>query len=116
MATGEQLRALLKTLEEGDEDRWYSVALQMAAHEARLGHAKLARELRELIEAIRGKHAIASTPTAPVPLAQPRGDLAGLLSAAYPRTRLDDLIVDHDLRAKLCKVIQEQRQEAKLAA
>lgn len=116
MATGEQLRALLKTLEDGDEDRWYSVALQMAAHEARLGHGKLARELRELIESIRAKHTVASKPDVPVPLAQPRGELAGLLSAAYPQTRLDDLIADSDLRTKLRKVIHEQRQEAKLAA
>jgi SpoVK/Ycf46/Vps4 family AAA+-type ATPase len=116
MATGEQLRALLKTLQEGDRDRWYSVALQMAAHEARLGHDKLARELRELIESIRAKHSIAIVPSAPVPLAQPRGELAGLLSATYPRTRLEDLIVDRELCAKLRKVIHEQRQEAKLAA
>lgn len=116
MATGEQLRALLKTLEEGDEDRWYSVALQMAAHEARLGHGKLARELRELIDAIRAKHTVASRPDAPVPLAQPRGELAGLLSATYPKTRLEDLIVDDDLRGKLQKVVHEQRQQSKLAA
>jgi SpoVK/Ycf46/Vps4 family AAA+-type ATPase len=115
MATGEQLRAMLKTLEEGDEDRWYSIALQMAAHEARLGHGKLALELRELIDAIRAKHSVTSRQEAPVPLAQPRGELAGLLSATYPKTRLVDLTLDDDLQAKLRKVVHEQRQQVKLA-
>jgi SpoVK/Ycf46/Vps4 family AAA+-type ATPase len=116
MATGEQLRALLKTFEEGDEDQWYAVALQMAAHEARLGHAKLARELRDLIENIRSKHGIVRTAEPPIPLAQPRGELAGLLSVAYPKNRLTDLILDDELAAHLGKVVHEQRQEAKLAS
>lgn len=116
MATGEQIRALLKTFEEGNEDQWYAVALQMAAHEARLGHAKLARELRELIENIRSKHGIMKAAEAPIPLAQPRGELAGLLSVSYPKNRLVDLILDEELSAHLGKVVREQRQEAKLAS
>jgi len=43
MATANQLRALLKSYGEKDDERFYSVALQLAVHEARLGHGKLAR-------------------------------------------------------------------------
>jgi SpoVK/Ycf46/Vps4 family AAA+-type ATPase len=116
MATGEQLRALLKTLEEGDQEQWYAVALQMAAHEARLGHAKLARELRDLIESIRSKHALPRVGEPPIPLAQPRGELAGLLSVVYPKNRLSDLILHEELAVNLRKVVHEQRQHAKLAS
>lgn len=42
MASAEHLKALLKSHMEGDDDRFFSVAMQVAAHEARLGHGKLA--------------------------------------------------------------------------
>jgi SpoVK/Ycf46/Vps4 family AAA+-type ATPase len=115
MATGEQLKAFLKSLESGDEERWYSVALQMAAHEARLGHANLARELRDLIEQIRSRNASART-IMPTPLAQPRGELAGILSVTYPDTLLQDVILAPAVDRRVKNVIHEQRQESKLQA
>ena len=39
-------KALLKSHIDGEDDRFFSVAMQVAAHEARLGHGKLATELR----------------------------------------------------------------------
>ena len=50
MASGEQLKALLKSHAEGDDDGFFSVAMQVAAHEARRGHGRLAEELRTLID------------------------------------------------------------------
>ena len=50
MASADQLKALLKSHLEGDDDRFFSVALQVAAHEAKPGHGKLAEELRTLID------------------------------------------------------------------
>lgn len=50
MASAEQLKALLKSHLEGDDQRFFSVAMQVAAHEAKLGHGKLAEELRALID------------------------------------------------------------------
>ena len=50
MASGEQLKALLKSHADGDDDRFFSVAMQVAAHEARRGHGRLAEELRTLID------------------------------------------------------------------
>jgi len=79
VATGTQLKALLKSLQEGDEERLYSVGLQMAAHEARLGHPKLAADLRDLLDAIRARHRTTAS-RQPIPLAQPKGELAGILS------------------------------------
>ena len=39
MASADQLKALLKSHLEGDDDRFFSVALQVAAHEAKPGPA-----------------------------------------------------------------------------
>jgi len=114
MATAKQIRALLKSYAEEDSERFYSVAMQLAAHEARLGHGKLARDLRDLVDAARSKRAAAKRPPLPVPLAAPRGDLAGLLSVSYPDARLEDMILPKDVERKLRRVLREQRQQAKL--
>lgn len=116
MATAKQLRALLKSFAEEDSERFYSVAMQLAAHEARLGHGKLARELRGLIDEARSKRAAAKRHPSPVPLAAPRGDLAGLLSVGYPDVRLEDMVLPPDVERKLRRVLREQRQQAKLLA
>ncbi len=50
MASADQLKALLKSHMEGDDQRFFSVAMRLAAHEAKLGHGRLAEEMRELID------------------------------------------------------------------
>ena len=91
MAIANQLKALLKSYAEGDDERFYSVAMQLAAHEAKIGHGKLAEELRDLIDrakAARGLPLKGKGKT--VPIGRPRGELAGLLSIDYPQNRLAD--------------------------
>ena len=60
MASARQLKALIKSHIEGDETHFYSIAMQMAAHEARLGHGKLAQELRALIDEAKKNRASSS--------------------------------------------------------
>jgi hypothetical protein len=43
-------KALISSLANGDEAHFYSVAMQIAAHEARMGHGKLAEEIRSIID------------------------------------------------------------------
>ena len=50
MPSGKQLKALIKSHFDVDDSHFYSIAMQIAAREARLGHGKLARELRDLID------------------------------------------------------------------
>ena len=50
MARADQIKALLQSHSEGDDQRFYSIAMQVAAHEAKRGHGKLAEELRDLID------------------------------------------------------------------
>ncbi len=114
MATAKQLRALLKSYGTRDDEHFYAVSMQLAAHEARLGHGKLARELRTLIDEARARRPAAQRAPQPVPLALPRGELAGLLSVSYPDTRLVDMILPDELQRKLKRVLREQRQQSKL--
>lgn len=50
----------------------------------------------------------------PVPLAQPRGELAGQLTVSYPKTRVPDLALPEVLGARLDRVLTEQRERDRL--
>ena len=113
MASAEQLKALLKSHLEGDDERFLSVALQVAAHEARVGHGKLAVELRALVDqAKNGRDARALTGGPPA--ANTRGVSAGLLDASYPKCRLGDLVLGNGVAQQIERVVREQRHAARI--
>ncbi|MFG2329472.1 AAA family ATPase [Streptomyces sp. NPDC048604] len=113
-ASAEHLKALVRAHAEADDDRFYSIALQVAAKSARQGHGKLAVELRELVDSMRQQGAKPVSTVGPTPVVQPRGELASLLSAGYHDLRLDDMTLGSELRASLDRVLHEQRQRALL--
>jgi hypothetical protein len=50
VATSDQVKALIRSHADGDDARFFAVAMQVAAHAARSGHSKFAQELRELVD------------------------------------------------------------------
>jgi SpoVK/Ycf46/Vps4 family AAA+-type ATPase len=118
MATAEQLKALLESHAEGDDDRFFAVMIQLAAHAARQGHGKLAQELRSVIDKakLESGGVPGRGPRSPIPVAQPRGELGSILAASYPKAKLGDLILPTDIRSHLARIVVEQRQREKLAA
>jgi SpoVK/Ycf46/Vps4 family AAA+-type ATPase len=114
MATADQMKALVRSHAEGDDTKFYSVALQVAARAARGGQSRFAQELRDLIDSARKE--LPDRGTRPIPVAQPRGELVGLLSVVYPDTRMADLVLESPVRAKLDRVLLEQRQQDRLRA
>ena len=115
MASAEQLKALLRSHMDGDDSQFYSVAMQLAAHEAKLGHGKLADELRALIDKAKSERSPFNVRSvSPTSIAQPKGELSTLLTASFPRYLLSDLILTTELKAQLEKTIREQRQFAKI--
>lgn len=112
MASADQLKALLKSHLEGDAQRFFSVAMQVAAHEAKLGHGKLAEELRTLIDEAKRR----SGPMHPTPISRPRGELSSLLLVSYPKARLSDMVLDESLAQQIQRVIREQRHAARILA
>ncbi|BDU18097.1 AAA family ATPase [Lysobacter auxotrophicus] len=113
MARADQLKALLRAYAGEEDAQFFSVALQMAADEAQRGHTRLAAELRALIDAAKAKQ-FAKPSSRPVPLAQPKGDLAELLTVQYPSHHLSEMVVSPEVRAKLERVLNEQRQHERL--
>lgn len=117
MASAEQLKALVRSHLEGDDQHFFSVAMQLAANEAKLGHGKLAEELRALVDRAKARRGLLSPGAEQaIPISRPRGDLAGLLSVSYPKTRLGDMVLDDALSAQLDRVVREQRQSAQILA
>lgn len=113
MATAQQLKALLQSYSEADGEMFVSVALQIAAHEARTGKGKLATEIKRLVDEIKGKQR-ESKVGGSVPITRPTGELATLLSATYPRTKLSEMVLASEQRESLRLVIREYRQQSKL--
>jgi SpoVK/Ycf46/Vps4 family AAA+-type ATPase len=114
MSTARHFIALLKSHIEGDEKQFFSVAMQVAAQEARHGHVKVAQEMRDLIDEARRHRSVLEAGRGPVPLVQPKGDLAALLSATYPRTRLSNMVLPGTIKSRLERVLHEQKQQERL--
>lgn len=113
MASAEQLKALLKAYAEGDQNHFLAIVEQVAAHEARVGHTKFSQELERLISLTKRRSQTVGEPKT-VPIAQPKGELVGLLSVSYPRQRLSDIVLPPALRRRLVRVIQEQRHTSRI--
>jgi SpoVK/Ycf46/Vps4 family AAA+-type ATPase len=107
MPSADQLKALLKAYAQGDDAQFHSVAMQIAAGEARIGHGKLAEELRDLID--RARVRVPSPGPSPIPMARPRGEVADLLTVTYPTARLSDLILADKTRKVLDRVVREHK-------
>ena len=50
MATADQMKSLVRAYIEHDDARFKTIVLQIAAHEAKLGHDAVARELKTQID------------------------------------------------------------------
>lgn len=107
----DQVKALLRAHASGDEDLFYSVALQLAAQSARRGHSKVALELRELIDKSRSEQVHRGQPT---PIGGPRGELSELLAITYPDAGLSKMVLSDEISVTLKRVIHEQRQRDQL--
>ncbi|WP_115046036.1 AAA family ATPase [Xanthomonas arboricola] len=111
MSNADQIKALVKSYRDGDDEHFLAVALQLAAAEAKRGHFKAAEDIKHLVDSARSRK-----PARATPLHQPRGELAALLQASYPNTRVTDLVASARLSSQLQRVIKEQRYVTKISA
>jgi SpoVK/Ycf46/Vps4 family AAA+-type ATPase len=110
-ASADHVKALLRAHASGDENGFYSVALQMAAQAARKGQNRFADDLKQLIDAAQADRI---PRVAPTPVIQPRGELADLVTAEYPDVRLSDMTLSLSTRQRLDRVLHEQRQRDRI--
>lgn len=116
MVAARQIIELLKSHAEGDENRFRTAALQLAANEARQGHADFASEIQRLVEKSHSvtRAAEGSQATNSVSFFRPQGELTGLLELVQPSVGLQQLVLSPDLEARLRRVVREQQQFGRL--
>lgn len=111
MPTADQVKVLVRSHADGDDELFYSVAMQVAARAARREHSRFARNLRDLVDRAKDRERNGSSGqrTRPVPIVRPRGELAGLLAASFPKTRFSDMEFGDRTRLMVDRVLLEQR-------
>ena len=106
MSNARQILAMMRCKAEGDDEQFFTIALQVAAAEARQGHRSLAEGIREAVEKARGTTGRGQNVA--VPFAAPRGDLADLIELRNPSHWLDDVVLNLQLRGQIDGLIREQ--------
>lgn len=110
MSNAKQIISMLRSRAEGDEDQFLSIALQVAAAEARQGRRSTAEKLRDAVEEVR--RGGSDTPSVSVSMSRPRGDLEGLLDLREPSLRIPQVVLAPPLREKLDRVVLQQERRA----
>ncbi len=106
MAKADQIKALIKTfLADNDKEKFRVLSLQVAAHEAKLGHLSLANEIKEIVDKSQreSNKIIQFTP-----------DLSDLVLLTKTKGHLNELFVSEDLDFKIKRILKEYNNREKL--
>lgn len=105
MPTANQVKALIKSHFDENSERFITQALQIAAHEARLGHIVFANEIKQIIDSSNRNRPILK------PISQ---NLQDLVMEFTPHERLSNLIVSDHIKNRIKRIIKEYAQKDKL--
>lgn len=110
MAASDQIKSLIQSFGEGDESRFFSTALQIAASEARQGHTTFAQELKQLIDKAKKERSVSLVnPGKILPLSVPKRELNELIEVFQPKIKMADMVLAPIVKEALNKVVHEQR-------
>ncbi len=109
MAAAEQIKSLIKSFGDGDEDRFYATAMQIAASEARRGHTTLADDLKKIIDKAKLSKTKQATVVKQLPVNVAQKELSDLLELIQPSSKLKDMVLSPYVKNALQRVLDEQR-------
>lgn len=118
MASANQIIQLVRHFTKRDDKRFLSVVLQIAAHEAKIGHTNFADELRRLVE-----HAKVTMetvePEVPIVPSQSTARIdinnsTDLFSVSHPTVRVKDIFLSDLIESKLSRFLDENRNSKKI--
>src|ERR1051326_2228328 len=107
MATAEQIKSLIRSHLSEDDERFYTLALQVAAHEAQQGHGELAHDIREIVDKSRksrGGNVLLKFPQ----------EMAGMVLSEKVDTPFSALVLPVALQGRIERIVHEHRQQGKL--
>ncbi len=110
MAAADQIKSLIKSFGDGDEDRFYASAMQIAASEARKGHTTFAQELKLLIERAKKNRSLSFLDRSKtIPINKSKRDLHELIEVFQPKLKLKDMVLTLSVKEALLKLVNEQQ-------
>lgn len=111
--SAKQFIALLNSHVAGNEEQFLTIALQIAAQEARQGNANDAEKLKQLVQSARQKgRSGAEQGQTVIPLARPRGELQEIVSSSYPKSHLSGMVLSENIRLRLARLVRQQKERA----
>ena len=102
MATAEQIKSLIRSHLSDDDELFYTLALQVAAHEAQQGHGELAHDIKGIVDKARqtrGTNALLKFPQ----------ELAGMVLSEKAETPASALVLLDPLKKRIQRIIHEHR-------
>lgn len=106
MATAEHIKSLIQSRFSDDSERFYSIALQVASHEARKGNTALAHDIKDIIDSERQKRNVKV-------ISFPK-NLQSLVLTEDPTTPFAAMVTPVTIQKRLNRVVHEYRQQEKL--
>jgi SpoVK/Ycf46/Vps4 family AAA+-type ATPase len=102
MATAEQIKTLIRSHFSEESERFFTAALQVAAHEARQGHSALAHEIKTLVDKARQqkKPELVKFPS----------ELSGLILTVEPTAHQENLILSKERTTRIQRILHEYKQ------
>ncbi|MBX3101773.1 MAG: ATP-binding protein [Bacteroidetes bacterium] len=105
MAKAEYIISLIRAHYNNEPERFTTVALQIAAHEAKLGHTGVANDIKVIIDKSKENRHKSKTFSP---------ELQGLILENVPSVNLSDIIASNDIKNKIGRIISEFIQRDKL--
>lgn len=101
MATGEQLKALIRAHFDDDSEKFKTIALQIAAHEAKVGHTSCARDIKNLVQNVKNsKKTVMSF-----------GKKLDTLEQKDSYINMLDIVLSDSLESRVTRIINEFRKK-----
>ncbi|WP_068784136.1 AAA family ATPase [Paenibacillus phocaensis] len=105
MATANQIKMLVEAHVLNNEERFRTIVLQLAAHEAKLGHTSFARELRDILNKPQNKD---------IPIIQFNKDVNELIGISLEYHKLTELVVSEEIKERIRRILNEYESREKL--
>ena len=101
MATAEQLKALIRAHFDEDSEKFKTVALQIAAHEAKVGHTSCAREIKSLVQNVKNSKKKVMPFAKKLDTLEQKDNYVDML----------DIVLSESLESKVTRIINEFRKK-----
>lgn len=112
MATAAQIKALIKSHYNNEHDRFDTISLQLASHEAKLGHSSLALGIKDIVDKSKNNRVDQKLNTKKIHFQN--NSIDELVLHSRPHEKLKELILPDDRKGKIQRVLEEYHHQDKL--